>query len=202
MRATAFRRVRHIVPPWDGANMIEPTINGSGKALRRMRQVRAIKQVHLAELMGVTQSTISRWERGTLPLSPDDLAAARDCLQMRPEPSLDAALKRLIESSSLKVHLVCDRTHRLLAASLSRQSEWRVNVGALKGQSLLAFASPEILAAEARLGALGWFEGAIISLAVTTGSNASDLVRITPGQFLWERITFSDGSCGRLVTTF
>jgi transcriptional regulator with XRE-family HTH domain len=50
--------------------MIELTINGSGKALKRMRQVRGIKQVHLAELMGVTQSTISRWERGTLPLSP------------------------------------------------------------------------------------------------------------------------------------
>jgi hypothetical protein len=139
---------------------------------------------------------------GDIAVVADDLAAARDCLEMRPEPSLDAALKRLIESSSLRVHLVCDRTHRLLAASPSRQSEWRVNAGALKGQSLLGFASPEILAAEARLDALGWFEGAIISLTVTTGSNANDLVRITPGQFMWERITFSDGSCGRLVTTF
>jgi transcriptional regulator with XRE-family HTH domain len=97
-----------------------------------MRQVRGIKQFHLVELMGVTQSAISRWERGTLPLSPDDFAAVQECLQVGPEPSLDAALKRLIESSTLRVHLVCDRTHRLLAASPSRQSEWCVNVSALK----------------------------------------------------------------------
>lgn len=177
-------------------------MNGDlGKALKRMRRLRDMKQAHLADLLGVTQSTVSRWERGTLPLAPETWATAQQILQSRPEPQFDAALRRLIESSSLRVHLVCDRTHRLLAASRPRQRIWRLDAQALKGQPMLRFASPEILAAESGLAALGWFEGELASLVVLTGANTSDLVRIAPGRCLWERIPLSDGAFGRLVTT-
>jgi transcriptional regulator with XRE-family HTH domain len=173
----------------------------AGKALKRMRQLRGIKQLHLAELMGVTQSTISRWENGMLPICQDDFAAAQKFLNSTREPSFDAALERLIKTSTLLVHLVCDKTHRLLTASPARQREWRLDVGALRGQSMLDYASPEILEADGRLAALGWFEQQISSLTIKTGSNSNGLVPIVPGQFLWERLALSDGFFGRLVTT-
>jgi transcriptional regulator with XRE-family HTH domain len=172
-----------------------------GKALRRMRQLRGMKQLHLAELMGVTQSTISRWESGMLPMCQDGLAAVQKLLNATPEPEFDAVLERLIKTSTLRVHLVCDKTHQLLAASPARQREWRVDVVALRGQSMLAYASLEILEADKQLAARGWFEQQMSSLIIQTGSNSSDLVPISSGQFLWERIALSDGTFGCLVTT-
>jgi len=39
-------------------------VNEYGRALRRWRRLRGVKQSHAAELFGVTQATLSRWERG------------------------------------------------------------------------------------------------------------------------------------------
>jgi transcriptional regulator with XRE-family HTH domain len=33
-----------------------------GRALRRFRRLHAIKQTHLAEMLGVSQGSVSRWE--------------------------------------------------------------------------------------------------------------------------------------------
>jgi transcriptional regulator with XRE-family HTH domain len=159
-----------------------------------------MKQSHVAELLGVTQATVSRWERGVLPMSTTQQAAAQRVLA-NPHPAHDAALKRLVESSMLKVHLICDRTHRLLAASPARQSEWKADLAEVLGRSLLAYASPEILAAEATLDELGWHEGQLSCLAVDTGANAYASVPILPGRVLWERVLLGDGTAGRLVTT-
>jgi transcriptional regulator with XRE-family HTH domain len=172
-----------------------------GQVIRRMRQLRGMKQSHLAELVGVDQATVSRWERGSSRLSDAHWAKVSRLLQARPDPAEDAALKRLVETSAVKVHLVCDETHRLLAASPARQAEWRADVSEFLGSSLIGYASEEILAAEARLDELGWYDGATSSLAVDIGSNRDPVLRIFPGTMLWERIMLSDGCSGRLVTT-
>jgi transcriptional regulator with XRE-family HTH domain len=170
-------------------------------ALRRLRLLRGLKQSHMAELLGVTQATVSRWERGQLALSEAQRAAVQRLLVAPPDPGQDAALKRLVESSTRKVHLICDRTHRLLAASPERQREWRAEASAYLGRSLFVYASPEIRTAEATLEGCGWHEGRISCLEVETGPNDDPVFRILPGRMLWERITLSDGSAGRLVTT-
>jgi len=170
------------------------------RALRRLRLLRGMKQSHLAELLGVTQTTVSRWERGILAMPPAQQIAAQRLLALPPHPAQDAALKRLVESSTLKLHLICDRTHRLLAVSPARRIEWQVDPAELSGRSMLVYASAEILAAEATLGERGWYDGRLSSLAIDTGANADPLVPIRPGRALWERIMLADGTAARLVT--
>lgn len=172
-----------------------------GRTLRRLRLLKGMKQSHLGELLGVDQASISRWERAVVPLDPELWLAALDLLAASPMPAQDAALKRLVTSSSSKVHLICDHTHRLLAASLPRQAEWHAQFDDLAGRSMLAFASAEILAAEARLVEEGWHEGRTGSLTVETGANHHPVLPIEPGRVLWERVMLSDGVAGRLVTT-
>ena len=170
--------------------------------LRHLRRLTGMKQSHLADLMGVTQSTVSRWENGGLPLTVEQARALQAIVAARPDPAQDAALKRLVETSTSPVHLICDRTHRLLAASPVRAADWRVDLSDYLGKSLLVYASTEILAAEARLDDLGWNDGDVSSLAFDTGANGDPDIPIRPGPMLWERLRLSDGSAGRLVTSF
>jgi transcriptional regulator with XRE-family HTH domain len=140
----------------------------------------------MAESLGVTQSTVSRWESGELPLSDSDLH--------------DRVLKRLVETSDQPVHLICDRTHNLLAASKSREASWSVSANDLLGQSLIVYATDDILKSEATLDALGWHDDAISTLTVITEANQSNIVPIRAGHILWEKLRLSDGSPVRLVT--
>jgi len=116
-------------------------MNEYGRALSRWRRRRGVKQSHAAELFGVSQASLSRWERGYHRL-PD--AAARKLTKLLAAPldsSADAGLRRLVESSALPVHLICDLTHRLLAASPQRFAEWTADASDLRGTSLWRFAT-------------------------------------------------------------
>ncbi|MBY5792219.1 helix-turn-helix domain-containing protein [Rhizobium leguminosarum bv. viciae] len=175
------------------------TISGAG--LRRMRLLRSMKQGHLAQLLGVNQATVSRWERDQLALSAEQAAKLERIFSSQQHATVDAALKRLVEDSVGPVHLICDRTHRLLSASRPRQAEWRAPLGAFLGRSLFSYASAEIAAAEQSLEERGWHEGRLSSLTFDTGTNGNALLPIADGRVTWERIMLSDGSTGRLVTT-
>jgi transcriptional regulator with XRE-family HTH domain len=172
-----------------------------GRALRRWRRLRGVKQSHAAELFGVTQATLSRWERGHHRL-PD--AATRKLSRLLAAPldsAADAGLRRLVESSALPVLLICDLSHRLLAASPAQVTEWSVDAAELRGVSLWRFASDEIRAAEGRLGELGWYDDGATQVSFWTGANNSPIVPIEPGILIWERLQLSDGTLARLVTS-
>jgi transcriptional regulator with XRE-family HTH domain len=172
-----------------------------GRALRRWRRLRGVKQSHAAELFGVTQATLSRWERGHHRL-PDSAARKLARLLAAPlESAADAGLRRLVESSALRVHLICDLSHRLLAASPARFAEWTADAAELRGVSLWAFATDEIRSAEGRLGELGWYDDGATQMSFWTGANDSPVVSIDPGILLWERLQLSDGTLARLVTS-
>jgi len=50
--------------------------------VKRLRKSKGITQVDLATLLGVTQSKISRLERGVIPITVDQLAAIADALSV------------------------------------------------------------------------------------------------------------------------
>ena len=104
--------------------MTEPLLQPSlGIALRRWRRLHHVKQTHAAELFGVAQSTISRWERDVQGMEPSEQARLEALLSARLDAAADQALARLVRDSHRPVHLICDLTHRLLACSPARMPD-------------------------------------------------------------------------------
>jgi len=173
-----------------------------GPVLRRIRAVRRLKQQAVADLAGVTQTTVSRWESGQL--EPDDAQVRRLMRRLGPSGTLtaDHGVRRLVETSPLRVHLVCDITHRLLAASPAREAEWLADARDWEGRSLYRFATEEIRRAESRLDDCGWFSGRVPGAYFWTEAGVpGSAIRIQQGYCLWERLSLNDGSPVRLVTT-
>lgn len=172
-----------------------------GPALRRFRRLNAVKQGHLAELLAVSQATVSRWESGGQEPEPGHRERIMALIAAQASHRGDSALKRLVESSSLPVHLVCDATHRLLAVSRPRAASWRVDAAEMIDASLWRFASPGVVAAQNGLADHGWFERPYQQLCFETGANGDDKVPIRPGLLQWETVPLADGRTGRLATT-
>lgn len=176
-----------------------PTARPIGKSLTRVRRLRGLKQSHMAELLGISQSTISRIERGELVPEPYLYKRIAECISARLDPAGDAALKRLVETCSTPVHLVCDVTHRLLAASPARERMWGITAGELSGRSLWRYATEEIQRAEARLSEIGWGDlHGTSQISFKTTANFSDDLKIWPQTLIWDRIVLADGSAARL----
>ncbi|MCA8001555.1 helix-turn-helix domain-containing protein [Burkholderia metallica] len=179
-----------------------PHPSALGPQLKRWRALHRIKQSHAAQLFGVAQSTISRWEAGRQQMSPDERATAERLLAARLDSAGDRALARLVAGRAGRMHLVCDLTHRLLAASPARAAEFSQPLPMLLGTSLWRYASPQIIRMEAALDTLGWRDHAgPPSVEFDTGANASRIVPIRGSLCRWTRMTLSDGSAARLVET-
>jgi transcriptional regulator with XRE-family HTH domain len=167
--------------------------------LRRLRRSRGLKQAYVATLLGVDQSTVSRWESGSLVPEPEQIERTLQLLAGTPPD--DCALRRLVRTSSVACHLVTDADHRLLAVSLPRQREWERSAAELMGTSLWRFATPEIAAAEARLDALHWWDVAAPAPVVVHTSEAwTDGLHILEGDMVWERVWLASGEPARLCT--
>jgi transcriptional regulator with XRE-family HTH domain len=172
-----------------------------GRSLRRWRVLRRVKQLHAAELLGVSQPTISRWESGTQTPDEHEQQTLRRLMAARLDSAADHALARLINESPLPVHLVCDLTHRLLALSPGREAECRKPRSEMMGRSLWRYASAEIVRAERSLSDRGWFSDSPPELTLTTSARLDQDVLIPSSRFRWVRFQLSDGSHARLVET-
>lgn len=173
-----------------------------GPMLKHWRLLNRIKQLHAAQMFGVCQSTISRWESGVQDAEPEQRARIEALLKARLSSAADHALARLVSCSSQPAHLVCDLTHRLLACSSSRAAEFSVPVSELLGVSLWPFATEAIASQEQRLAGIGWRDNlASPALEFATGTNDSALIPIQHSLCRWTRFTLSDGSTARLVET-
>ncbi|OUM04034.1 helix-turn-helix transcriptional regulator [Variovorax sp. JS1663] len=173
-----------------------------GAALHRWRRLHRIKQSHAAELFGVAQSTISRWEAGRMAMEPAERRRVEQLLAARLDTAADRALARLVAESPRGMHLVCDLTHRLLACSPSRAAEFGIPLAQLLGRSLWRYATPEIVGMESTLETIGWREQlAPPALEFGSGGNDSAEVPIYPSTCRWTRLTLADGTAARLVET-
>jgi transcriptional regulator with XRE-family HTH domain len=168
--------------------------------LKRGRRLRGLKQSYIAAMLDVDQATVSRWESGALrPLAHQAQAALR---LLGATVAADEALIRLVRTSSLCVHLVGDEDHRLLAFSASRKRQWGRVAERLLGESLWRFATPEIVEAEQRLAACGWWNQALPqAVRVATTGQVRGGLRFVSGFMQWERLWLASGEPVRLCTT-
>jgi len=170
-----------------------------GKRLRRLRRAGATKQEALAAQIGVNQATISRWESGTQ--SPDFNMQRLVFDALARTRGDDAALRRLVETSTGCVHLVEDVSHICLAYSKGRARDWKATDRGHLGTSLWPYATDEIRLAESQLSDEGWWD--LLSPPpksfVTSGAIYPN-IRISQGGILWERVYLADGTPARLVS--
>lgn len=170
-----------------------------GRRLRTARRAQGVKQAALADLLGVDQATVSRWEAGLQVPSPEVQMAAFGFVT--PRRQSDDALKRLIATSAASVHLIEESSHVCLAYSPARAREWRVSKGALLGASLWHFATDDILREEEALVDSGWWDQQWpAARRFEIASHDFDEIKIRAGNVLWERLYLSDGTPVRLVT--
>lgn len=178
-----------------------PPLPALGARLRRLRQLQRVKQDSVARMCGVSQGTVSRWETGSL--RPPAQQVTRIFAALRGRPVQDAALRRLVETSPLALHLVTDFDHELLAASPSRWRWWGDAATGLLHTSLWCYATQEIMAVEAQLQALGWWDQADpapVRVALSGMENAG--LPIQAGIMVWERVWLANGLPARLCTTW
>lgn len=159
----------------------------------------SVKQAALADLLGVDQASVSRWETGSQTPSADIQQNALNALAS--SRTDDAALRRLVERSSDCVHLVDEATHVCLAYSNKRAKDWRNSQQALLGVSLWQFATEEIQQAEAELAETDWWSSQMPSpRCFITSEKIFDEIVISAGRIRWERLYLADGTPVRLVT--
>lgn len=162
------------------------------RSLRTWRALRRVKQAHAAQLLGISQPTLSRWENGLAAPDADEARRLRTLLSARLDSAADHMLARLVRHNTQPVHLICDLTHRLLAASPLRQAQFHVPLADLLGRALWRYATEDIVRAEAQLAARGWYEPAPPEIRFDTGARHSDALSILPCHMRWVRLQLSE----------
>ncbi|MCC9624350.1 helix-turn-helix domain-containing protein [Thalassospira sp. MA62] len=172
------------------------------KCLRQWRRASDIKQSRLADILGVTQATVSRWERAQQAPAPMQRALIEQMMTRNRNIRLDQVVKRLVTQSRQRVHLIEDRSHRLLCASGPREDEWQRDSSELLGMSLWRFATAEIATAEKHLHDIGWHEDQTDHIGFANTQRNGPPMRIIDHFIVWERFFLSDGTAVRLTTGF
>lgn len=190
-----------VLPPVAPAPIDSGDPRHLGRSLRTWRALRRVKQDLAAQWLQVSQPTLSRWENGRASPQPDEARRLRALLGARLDSAADHTLARLVRQSAGQAHLICDLTHRLLAASPQRERQFHLPLTQLLGRPLWPYASDEIVQAEGRLAEWGWYEAAPPEVEFRTGRRDSEALLIQPSSMRWVRLQLSDGSFVRLVET-
>ena len=170
-----------------------------GQRLRQQRRVQGIKQLVIAQEMGVDQATVSRWETGQQ--TPEPKVQHAVIALLAKSRTDDGALRRLVENSNDCLHLVEEASHICLAYSRSRAEDWLVSQRAMIGVSLWRFSTDEIRKAEAELADSDWWSVQEPKAKLFCTSEAThSAIRISAGGILWERLYLADGTPVRLVS--
>lgn len=171
-----------------------------GQRIRQQRRAHGLKQLVIAQGMGVDQATVSRWESGQNVPEPATQQAVFNLLSH--SRTDDTTLRKLVEHSNDCVHLVDDLSHICLAYSPKRAENWQTSQRALVGVPLWQYATDEIRKAEAELADSDWWSVRTPTPKQFCTSKAKhDALNISAGGILWERLYLADGTPVRLVTS-
>ncbi len=169
-----------------------------GAQLRRFRRLRALKQSALAELVGVDQATVSRWESGRQ--SPDlgTQRRLRD-LMRAVEPREEILLRHWIDAS-VGYTVLCDEDRIVRAASPSYCAIHGVSPTEVLGRSAVPAFTAELEHALWVTVDRGFFEGDVASVTVVARVNAlSGRQHGMAGISVWTPVPLSDGRIFRRV---
>lgn len=172
----------------------------AAQLLRRARRARGIKQAHLAELVGVSQSTLSKWESGWAAISEEHYKRLFKILGTAAIGDSDRWLLRLVRHSARQVHLMRESDHRLLAASHLRICEWKREYSDVASGPLSRDLPSDIAAAEQRLNEIDTETRWCVPAVLHVDGREQGVYEIERGLLLWEWVTLSDGELARLVT--
>jgi transcriptional regulator with XRE-family HTH domain len=178
-----------------------PTVNLSDDwttQLRRFRRLRALKQTALAEMLGVDQATVSRWESGR---QNPDLGTQRRLrsLMQATGPHQDVLLKHWI-NSAVGYTSLSDENRVVIAASPSFCEYQRIDASEIVGMSLIPAFTEELESLWGIAIEHGFLEGDIAS--VTTISRAhllSGRERNIGTIAVWTPVPLADGRYLRRV---
>jgi len=128
--------------------------------LRRVRVANGLTQAAFAELMGVEQATVSRWERGTHQPDPQTQDRIRDLL-FHGRVSQDTLIFHYVRTA-VGGRLLFSREGVILAASAAAGGR------AVEGTLAARFRTPATENAMARAEAAGFFRGEVASIRFAT----------------------------------
>lgn len=155
----------------------------------RLRAARGWKQAALAELMGVDQATVSRWERG---LQSPDVASRRRLARLfqREHPPGDRAALLAVEASP-HPFLAFAGDLAVVAASPSVGDFFGIGLAELRAGGMAQLLSGDLAEALARAEAAGIWVGAVAGVSFVARVARHGEVR--PARFLWTPVILSQG---------
>lgn len=160
--------------------------------LRRFRRVRAIKQAALAEMLGVDQATVSRWESGRQ--APDLGIQRRLRALMQGTGARDETLVAHWVTAAVGDSVLLDATRTIRAASGPFCRRHRIEPAGVAGRSAIPLFGPEPDSLWWQAVEHGFFEGELASVSVVSRFQLlGDTERSIPVEALWTPIPMSSG---------
>ncbi|HSV27940.1 MAG TPA: helix-turn-helix transcriptional regulator [Candidatus Omnitrophota bacterium] len=133
-----------------------------GANIRRLRAARGWKQVVLAEMLGVDQATVSRWERGLQRPDVTTQMKLRDMLRAN-LPEIDRVALAAIQQSP-HLALAFDRALRLVAVSEAVAARAGRDAADLVGGELCAPMAPDLAWATEQAERAGFWAGEVAAM--------------------------------------
>lgn len=140
--------------------------------IRRLRQSNGWKQTTFAEMIGVDQATVSRWERGLQTPEPSMRKRLVELMRRR-VPELDR-LQMISVEASPNLAIAFDRDFRVLAASEAAAALFGTTPGALVGEPLHDRSAPDLAWARERAEECGLWRGEVAAMRFVAGLSGAD----------------------------
>jgi transcriptional regulator with XRE-family HTH domain len=169
-----------------------------GPQIRRFRRFRALKQSALAEMIGVDQATVSRWESGR---QVPDLGMQRRLRDMirTPDSREEELLKHSI-NAGLGYTVLCDENRIIRAVSRSFCDAHQISQNDAIGKSSEPVFTPEVDRLHHISVEQGFFDGDVASIVIVGRYHAlGGAWRNRCGIVSWTPVPLTDGRILRRV---